>query len=93
MRRRLWRWAAWLALAGAAAALSGCYYDPYTGWSYPYPPPPPYPYAPPAAYGAPPPAAYGTPPPAAYGAPPAAAYGAPPPGRGPVTQTPLPPPQ
>jgi hypothetical protein len=79
MRRRLWRWAAWLALAGAAAALSGCYYDPYTGWYYPYPPPPPYPYAPP-------PAPYGAPP----GNPPAAA---PPPGNGPVTQTPLPPPR
>jgi hypothetical protein len=78
MRRRRWRWATVLALAGVAAALSGCYYDPYTGWYYPYPPPPPYPYA--------------SPPPAPYAAPPANPSGAAPPANGSVTQTPLPPP-
>jgi hypothetical protein len=76
MRGRL-RWAALLALA-AAGALSGCYYDPYTGWYYPYPPPPPYPYA-------------GPPPNTANGQPPGPPATPPPPTNGPVMQTPLPP--
>jgi hypothetical protein len=76
MRRRRLRWAALMVLA-SAAAVSGCYWDPYTGYVYPYPyPPPPY-GAPPYPYGAPPP--YPT--------------GGPPPANGPVQQTPLPPPQ
>jgi hypothetical protein len=71
------RLAALLALA-SAAALSGCYYDPYTGYFYPYPPPYP--------YGAPP---YYYP----YGAPHAYPPAAPPAGNAPVQQAPLPPPQ
>jgi hypothetical protein len=54
MRRRRLRWVLLAALAGAAA-LSGCYYDPYIGSYFPYPPPPPIPYGPPPyTYGAPP---------------------------------------
>lgn len=82
MRRQRSRWVAGIALGlglTAIAALSGCYWDPYTGYVYPYPPPP-YP------YGAPPPYAYGGPPPYPYGAPP----GSPPAGNAPVQQTPLP---
>jgi len=59
MRRRRLRWGSLLVLA-SAAALSGCYYyDPYTGYWNPYPPPAPYPYgaAPPYAGGSPPPEA------------------------------------
>jgi len=74
MRQRRSRWVPLAALA-AATALSGCYYDPYTGYFYPYPPPPPYPYS----YGAPPPYPYRPPPPPA------------PPGNAPVQQRPLPP--
>jgi hypothetical protein len=46
---RRWRLprAALLALA-SAAALSGCYYNPYTGYFSPYPPP--YPYGAPPYY-------------------------------------------
>jgi hypothetical protein len=65
-----------LALA-SAAVLSGCYYDPYTGYAYPYPPPPSYPYGGPPPYpsaGAP-----SQPPPGGE--------------NGPVQQAPLPPPQ
>ena len=89
--RRIW-WVVLIALVGAGA-LSGCYYDAYTGywrpypwyylyaWSYPYygyPPPPPPPANPPAGY--PPPAA-GYPPPEA-----------PTPLNAPVQRAPLPPP-
>jgi hypothetical protein len=83
MTRRRLRWMTWLALA-SAAALSGCYWDPYTGSVYPYPPAAPYP------YGAPPPYPNGAPP-YPNGAPPYP-NSAPPPGNGPVQQTPLPPP-
>ena len=77
MRQRRWRWAALVGLA-STAALSGCYYDPYTGYFYPYPTP--YPYgAPPSFY--------------PYGNPPPASYGAPPPANAPVQQAPLPPPR
>jgi hypothetical protein len=80
MRRRgLWR--AMLIVLASAGGLSGCYYDPYTGGYYPYPPyPAPYPYRPGYPYPAPPPGAANP----AYGVPPAA--------NGPVQQTPLPPP-
>ena len=50
MRRLRLRWAALFGLA-SAAALSGCYYDPYTGYFYPYPPP--YPYGAPGDAGSP----------------------------------------
>jgi hypothetical protein len=44
-------WAVALTLLASAGALSGCYYDPYTGGYYPYPPYPyPYPYRPPYPY-------------------------------------------
>jgi hypothetical protein len=78
MRRLRLRWAALFGLA-SAAALSGCYYDPYTGYFYPYPPP--YPWgAPPFYY--------------PYGAPHSYPPAAPPPaGNAPVEQTPLPPPR
>jgi hypothetical protein len=72
------------ALLAAATMLSGCYYDPATGYTYAYPPPPAYGAPPPApgyggpGYGAPPEAGYGAPPEAGYGAPPEAGYGAPP---------------
>jgi hypothetical protein len=75
MQQRRSRWALLAALVGAAA-LSGCYYDPYTGYFYPYPATPPYPYS----YGAPP-YPYRPPPPPAP----------PPSGNAPVQQTPLPP--
>jgi hypothetical protein len=77
--RRLW-WAVLIVLA-SAGALSGCYYDPYTGGYYPYPPYPyPYPYRPPYPYPGPLPPAN-------------PAAGIPPSSNGPVQQTPLPPPQ
>jgi hypothetical protein len=77
MRRgRLWR--ALLVVLVSAGALSGCYYDPYTGGYYPYPPYP-YPYHPPYPYPAPPPPAN-------------PAIGIPPALNAPVQQTPLPPP-
>jgi hypothetical protein len=82
------RWVVWVALGvglTGMAALSGCYWDPYTGYVYPYPAPL-YPYA------APPPYPYGGPPPYPYGAPPPATpMGPPPGGNAPVQQTPLPP--
>ena len=73
-----------IALAGAGA-LSGCYYDAYTGywrpypWYYPYPPAYPYPY-------------YAYPPPAnpTPGYPPAPGAATPP--NAPVQRAPLPPP-
>jgi hypothetical protein len=78
VNRRRSRWAALFALA-SAAALSGCYYNPYTGYFDPYPPP--YPYGAPAFY-------------YPYGAPHAYPPAAPPPaGNAPVEQAPLPPPQ
>jgi len=81
----VWR-AVLIALVGAGA-LSGCYYDVYTGywrpypWYYPYPPGYPYPYY---AYPPAPPAnpAPGYPPPPGAAAPPNA----------PVQRAPLPPP-
>jgi hypothetical protein len=78
MQQRRWRlrWVALIALTGAAA-LSGCYWDPYTGYLYPYPPPPPYSYP----YGAPPPSPTAAPQPAPAG------------NNAPVQQTPLPPTQ
>jgi hypothetical protein len=77
MGRRRLRWA--LFGLASAATLSGCYYDPYTGYFYSYPPP--YPYgAPPYYY------PYG----AAHSYPP---FAPPPAGNAPVQQTPLPPPQ
>ena len=76
MRRpRLGR--ALLVVAIGAGALSGCYYDPYTGYSYPYMVPP-YPYPPPYGYPPAPPPQY-----------PSAQY--PPPSNAPVQQAPLPP--
>jgi hypothetical protein len=63
---RRWRlWCALLIVFASAAALSGCYYDPYTGYYYSYPfYPYPYPYRPPYPYPPPPPTnpATGTPP-------------------------------
>ena len=79
MRRLSLRWAALFGLAGTAA-LSGCYYDPYTGYFSPYPPPLYYP------YGAPPPYY-------PYGAPPQHSAVPPSAGNVPVQQTPLPPPR
>jgi len=84
--RRFWR-AMLIALAGAGA-LSGCYYDPYTGYYYSYPP---YPYlwGYPYGYG------YAYPPPPGPGANPApgpAPYGVAPSENGPVQITPLSPP-
>jgi hypothetical protein len=94
-RRRVWR-AMMIAVVGAGA-LSGCYYDPYTGYWYGYPPYP-YPWAYPYASGYP----YPYPPPAnpapgsnpRQGSNPAQGYGPPagPPENAPIQQTPLPPP-
>jgi hypothetical protein len=78
--RRSRLWMAMLIVLASAGGLSGCYYDPYTGGYYPYPPyPSPYPYRPPYPYGAPPPV-------------PNPAIGFPPAANAPVQQTPLPPP-
>jgi hypothetical protein len=52
--RRNWR--AMLVMLAGAGLLSGCYYDPVTGYTYPYPPAYGYPQAGPP--GAPPPGAY-----------------------------------
>ena len=102
-RRRLWR-AMLIALVGAGP-LSGCYYDPYTGYWYAYPPyyypyPTAYPYGPGYPYPYPP--GPGPNPPQGYAPPagppgpgpnPAQGYGpAPPPGDAPIQQSPLPPP-
>jgi hypothetical protein len=85
--RRLWR-AALIAVVGAGA-LSGCYYDPYTGYWYPYPPYYPYPaaYPYPPRYPYPYPPAPGVTPPPGYAQPGTAA-----PPNAPIQQTPLPPP-
>jgi hypothetical protein len=75
MQCRLWR--ALLIVAASTGGLRGCYYDPYTGAYYSYPPYPyPYPYAyrPSYPYPAPPPPSPASP-------------------NAPVQQTPLPPPQ
>lgn len=49
-------WGVLLIVLASAGGLSGCYYDPYTGGYYPYPPyPAPYPYRPPPPYPYPPP--------------------------------------
>ncbi len=87
--RRIW-WAVLIALVGAGA-LSGCYYDYYTGYWRPYPWY--YPYAWSYPYYAYPPPPSGTPP-SGY-PPPSAGY--PPPGaatppNAPVQRAPLPPP-
>ena len=84
--RRFWR--AMLIAVVTAAVLSGCYYDPYTGYYYSYPP---YPYlwGYPYGYG------YAYPPPPGPGANPApgpAPYGVAPSENGPVQITPLSPP-
>jgi 2-(1,2-epoxy-1,2-dihydrophenyl)acetyl-CoA isomerase len=84
--RRLWR-AILVAVIGAGA-LSGCYYDAYTGLWYSYPPyyyPYPYPMAYPYGPG------YPNPYPAGQGPNPAPGYPSGPPGSAPVEQTPLPP--
>jgi len=101
--RRIWR-AMLIALAGGGA-LSGCYYDAYTGlwYSYPqyyYPYPTGYPYGPGYPYPYPPgqgpgPAQGYSPgaPPPGLGPNPAQGYGpGPSPGNAPVQQAPLPPP-
>ena len=77
----MWR-AMLIALVGAGA-LSGCYYDPFTGYWYAYPP---YYYPYPMAY------PYGYP--SGPGPNPAQGYapGAPPPANAPVQRGPLPPP-
>ena len=82
----MWR-AMLIALAGAGA-LSGCYYDPFTGYWYAYPP---Y-YAYPMAYSYGP--GYPYPYPPGPGPNPAQGYalGAPPPANPPVQRGPLPPP-
>jgi hypothetical protein len=87
--RRLWR-AMLIALAGAGA-LSGCYYDPFTGYWYAYPPyyypyPMAYPYGPGYPYGNP----LGPGPSPTQGYPPGYPPG-PPPGSAPVQRAPLPP--
>ena len=90
MKRFGLRWPALLALA-SAGLLSGCYYDPYTGYSYPYGGYYPYGYYPyPWGYPYPPrpyPPPQGAPAPA-----PNAGQGTLPPTNAPVQQTPLPPP-
>jgi hypothetical protein len=99
---RVWR-AALIALLGAGA-LSGCYYDAYTGLWYAYPPYYPYPMAYPYGPGYPYPYplgpgpnpaqgyAPGAPPPG-LGPNPAQGYGpGPSPGNAPIQQAPLPPP-
>jgi hypothetical protein len=90
--RRMWQ--ATLVMLAGAGMLSGCYYDPYTGYSSLYPPPYGYPQPPSAGAegmppegapsGAPPPGGaqmqgYGGPPTQGYGGPPAQGYGGPPP--------------
>ena len=88
--RRVWR-AVLIALVGGSA-LSGCYYDAYTGLWYAYPPyyyPYPYPMAYP--YGPGPGYPYSYPP--GQGPNPAQGYLRPaPPGNAPIQQAPLPPP-
>jgi hypothetical protein len=79
-------WQAMPIVLAGAGMLSGCYYDPNTGYTYAYPPPYGYtqqqPGAPEgdASFGAPPPesgAPPGGPPMQAYGGPPAQGYGPP----------------
>ena len=100
--RRVWR-AVLIALVGAGA-LSGCYYDPYTGLWYAYPPYYPYPMAYPYGPGYPYPYPPGPGPGPGQG--PAPGYGpgpgpnpaqgyapgSPPPTNAPLQQSPLPPP-
>ena len=85
----MWR-AALIALA-SAGALSGCYYDPYTGYWYASPP---YYYPYPMAYPYGPGYPYAYPPGPGQGPNPAQGYGPPagPPGNAPIQQAPLPPP-
>lgn len=80
--RRMWQ--APLIMLASAGLLSGCYYDPNTGLTSPYPPPYGYPQPPPASAegmspggGVPSGAPEGGPP--LEGGPPAQGYGAPPP--------------
>jgi hypothetical protein len=81
IERRWWR--VGLLALGCSAVLSGCYYDPYTGYTYPATvapyPYPPYPYGYSRPYPPPPPPNPGP--------------GAPPPYNAPVQQAPLPPAQ
>ena len=93
----MWR-AMLIALVGAGA-LSGCYYDPFTGYWYAYPPyyypyPMAYPYGPAYPYGNPlgpgPNPAQGSPPGYLPGSPPGYLPGSPP-GDAPVQRAPLPP--
>jgi len=79
--RRFWR-AMLIAVVGAAV-LSGCYYDPYTGYYYSYPPYP-YRWGYPYGYG------YAYPPPGVNPAPGAAPYSGAPPANEPVQSAPLP---
>ena len=85
----MWR-AMLIALVGAGA-LSGCYYDPFTGYWYANPPyyypyPMAYPYGPAYPYGNP----LGPGPNPAQGSPPEYPPG-PPPGNAPIQRAPLPP--
>ena len=98
--RRVWR-AVLIALMGAGA-LSGCYYDPYTGLWYAYPPyypyPTAYPYGPRYPYPYPPGPGPGPGSAPGYGPGPGPnpaqgyAPGSPPPTNAPLQQSPLPPP-
>src|SRR5215471_1769702 len=86
--RRVWR-AILIALVGAGA-LSGCYYDPYTGYWYGYPPYPyPYPGAYPYAYRYPYPYPSPTTPAPGYGQPGYGQPGTTEPPNGPVQRAPL----
>jgi hypothetical protein len=89
IRRRLWR-AVLIAVAGAGA-LSGCYYDPYTGYYYPYPGYYPYPPSYPYAWRYPYSPAYPYSQPPAAPPPPPGSSGTVPPPNGPVQRAPLPP--
>jgi hypothetical protein len=84
--RRYWR--AMLIAIVAAGALSGCYYDPYTGYYSPYPPYP-YPMGYPYGYGYPYPPQPG---PGANPAPGAAPYAGAPYANPQIQSAPLPPP-
>jgi hypothetical protein len=89
--RRAWR-AVLIALVGAGA-LSGCYYDPYTGYYYPYPGYYPYPPSYPYAWRYPYSPGYPYPPPPApppRPAPETAPSGTVPPAEAPVQRAPLP---
>ena len=85
-------WRAVLIAVVGAGALSGCYYDAYTGLWYAYPPyyypyPMAYPYGPGYPYPYPP----GPGPNPGQGPAPGYGPGKPPPGNAPIQQAPLPP--